>query len=197
MARKESIYRRGSRWGFMVREDNTIIGSGVADSKAEATKRAKAVRKGRKKAKRKTKKRTKKRAKKATRKRAAPKRKAPKRKAKKATRKAPRKRRAIKWRTVTKPGPNGYKREYRWHEVPGGVVVQNKRQGKWEPTHTANVLEYFRGLKDGRGPKWPYTLSLRTAPKPKAKRKRKKAARKTRGKSGGGNPLRRALRKDV
>lgn len=60
--RKTSIFKRGNRWGFMVRIDNKIKGSGVADTKAEAQKKADQVKggggSGRKKATRSTPRRT-------------------------------------------------------------------------------------------------------------------------------------------
>lgn len=101
--RKVSIYRRGARWGYMVRVDNKITKSGVVDSKAEAERAAggsgaasKAKKKpAKKRAKKAAKRKAKKRTKKAAKKKAA-KRKAPRKAKKAAKKKAPKRKRAKK-----------------------------------------------------------------------------------------------------
>lgn len=66
--RKVSVFRRGSRWGYMVRVDNKIVKAGGADTKSEAEKAAETGSSGN--PHRKRKKASKKRRKKATKKKA-------------------------------------------------------------------------------------------------------------------------------
>ena len=184
MARKISVFRRGSRWGYMVRNDNKIVAAGTADSKAAAEKAAKgsAGSRGRKKAKKRTKKKA---TKKRSRKKAT--RKAAKKSSRKASGKSARKR-SVAWKTVKKPDARGYDREYRWRPSHGrDVVVQYKRQGKWRNTPNENVREYFRQVREGRRPQWPYTRALRHGTK-------RKHSENT---SSGRGSLRSALRRDA
>ncbi len=166
--RKVSIFKRGSRWGYMVRVDNKITKSGVADSKGEAESKAG----GRGTASKKKPKR-KKASSKAPRK--AARKKPPRRKAKAAKKKAPK--RSARTRisaagcVVAKKGKTGG-RTYK--KVCG-------RKAPKTAAKAAEILsEYGHGVSEGR--------RERGCPTPKR-------ARGTGG-DGGRKALRAAIRRD-
>lgn len=170
--RKVSVFKRGSRWGYMVRVDNKITKSGVADSKSEAERKAGGRAAPSKKKPRKKAKRSRKPARKAVRK---PPRKAKKKAAKKKTAKK-RTRISAAGCVVAKKGKTGG-RTYK--KVCG-------RKAPKSAAKAAEILsEYGHGVQEGR--------------REKGCKPPKRGARKARGRDGDGGAaaLRAAIRRDA